>query len=280
MPPKPSLDLKPIRLRRLSNAEYEQAERLANLSGIPLDQCPTCLSRLVTLPDGTYGRENGTYRYAGEDRACDCDTQISLRKHYLLAGIGDQYMRLDWEKDYRDEDIKTDVGTYLESWANFKLQGMGVEFSSPALGVGKTFAATHVGKELIKRGERVYFTPFLEIIGLYDKEESERRELEHRLKEISVLILDEVVPPYTEAQGKLFSSKFEEIIRDRTNFNRVTIMTTNLTPVRLLEHYPRPYSLLAAKQCRIEMTGEDARQSIVKTRNISMIANNEIAPIT
>lgn len=211
---------------------------------------------------------------------CDCDEQIALRKHYLLANIGDQYMRLDWQRDYRDEDVRDAVQAYLDAWPTLKLQGMGLEFASPKLGVGKTFAATHVGKELVKRGERVYFLPFYQMVGVYSLPPEDRRAAEQRLATSSVLVLDEVVAPNTEAQSYLFAGKFEELIRDRTNFNRVTIMTTNLTPKRLHEVYPRTYSLLEAKQYRVIMDGEDARQGVVKQRNLSMVNLGEVRPIT
>jgi DNA replication protein DnaC len=203
-----------------------------------------------------------------------------LRRHYLLAGIGEQYQRLDWEDFRGTPAVREAVGMLLDKWQNFKLHGMGLEFSSPNLGVGKTFAATHVGKELIKRGEKVIFMPFLEIIGLLGRDVDFRTAQEDRLRDSAVLILDEVVPPYTQAQGNLFSAKFEELIRYRTNFNRVTIMTTNLTPNKLHEHYPRTYSLLEAKQIRIEMGGKDARQDFIGMENIELVANGEVRPIT
>jgi hypothetical protein len=257
---------------------------MASKTGIPLSQCPTCLSKEehLTTPDGGeyYGREYGTYVIDGVSHPCDCDDQINLRKHYLLSNIGDQYQRLNWDRDYPDLDVKDDIQTYLDAWPNLKLQGMGLEFSSPKLGVGKTFAATYVAKELIKLGERVYFMPFYEMVGVYALPVEERWATEQRLAECTVLVLDEVVAPNTEAQANLFSSKFEELIRTRTNFNRVNIMTTNLTPEKLHAIYPRIYSLLSAKQFRIEMDGEDARELVVKPRNIRMAANREIRPIT
>lgn len=251
---------------------------MARTSGIPLDQCPTCLSKLEYHGD-IWGRENGTYIYKGVEHDCDCETQIELRKHYLLANIGDQYQRLDWS-DFRDEDVKTDVAAYLENWTAFKLQGMGIEFASPQLGTGKTFCATNVAKELIKRGERAYFIPFGEVLSLYQTDSEHRDLIENRLRDINILVLDEVVPPWTDAQGQFFASKFEEIIRHRTNFNRVTIVTTNLTEQNLRYHYPRPYSLLEAKQFRVVLEGEDARQFMVRNRNLDMAANQEVAPIT
>jgi DNA replication protein DnaC len=267
-------------LPRLNNAEYDAVVKLARNSGIPLGQCPTCLSREIEVEPGVHGRENGTYQFRGTVFECDCDIQMLLRRHYLLAGIGEQYQRLDWEDFRGTPAVREAVGMFLDKWQNFKLHGMGLEFSSPNLGVGKTFAATHVGKELIKRGEKVIFMPFLEIIGLLGRDVDFRTAQEDRLRDSAVLILDEVVPPYTQAQGNLFSAKFEELIRYRTNFNRVTIMTTNLTPNKLHEHYPRTYSLLEAKQIRIEMGGKDARQDFIGMENIELVANGEVRPIT
>ncbi len=273
MPCRSSMRKLTLKLPRLSNQQFEAVERLAAMSGVSLNTCPTCSSRLEEIVEGVLARENGTYKFRGEVHECDCDEQIALRKHYLLAGIGDQYQRLDWNDYDRSEQVRDDVALFLEKWESFKVNGMGVEFSSPKLGVGKTMAATYIAKELIKRGERVFFIPFLEIISLY--ESPDRDSLEEKLRTVTVLILDEVIPPRTEAQGGFFSSKFEELIRHRTNYNLVTIMTTNLEPDKLRYHYPRTYSLLEAKQLRIEMVGEDARQGKIALENIELVMNDE-----
>jgi DNA replication protein DnaC len=267
-------------LPRLNNAEFDFVAKLARKSSIPLSQCPTCLATEIEIAPDVWGWENGTYRYMGQEHQCDCDTQIALRKHYLLAGIGDQYMRLDWADFHGTPEVREAVELFLDKWDRFKLNGMGLEFSSPNLGVGKTFAATFVGKELIKRGEKVYFIPFLEVINLLSRDEAYRSEMEDKLRDVTVLILDEVVPPWTERMGQLFAGKFEELIRHRTNYNRVTVMTTNLEPHQLHEHYPRTYSLLEAKQVRVEMGGEDARQTFIGMQNIELVANDEVRPIT
>jgi DNA replication protein DnaC len=122
--------------------------------------------------------------------------------------------------------------------------------------------------------------PFLEVVSLYQEELDERKIIEDRLKGDTALVLDEVVPPYTGPQAHFFAAKLEEIVRHRTNFNRVTIMTTNLDPGQLHHHYPRVYSLLEAKQVRIELAGDDARQSIIKPQNLAMVAAREVRPIT
>lgn len=267
-----------MRLPRLNNNQFQQVEKLAELSGVPLDHCPTCGSRPIPVGIEDFGWENGTYRYRDHDYDCDCETQKTLRKHYLVANIPDQYQRLNWN-DYRgSNEVRETIQIFLDKWNSFKLNGMGLEFYGANLGTGKTFAATTVGKELVKLGESVYFKDFKEVISSYDQ--PDRNEIEGRLRDTTVLILDEVVPPMTEKQTKFFGFKFEELIRHRTNFNLPTIMTTNLDPDELHKIYPRTYSLLEAKQIRIELDGEDARRQSIAVENIELAMNEEVRPIT
>jgi DNA replication protein DnaC len=132
----------------------------------------------------------------------------------------------------------------------------------------------------VKRGESVYFIDFRDVIALLNKDQETRNAQEERIRETTVLILDEVVAGISFAQGNLFATKFEELIRYRTNFNRITLMTTNLTPEKLYEEYPRAYSLLEAKNKRIELAGEDARQDFIKWENEELAMNGEVRPIT
>lgn len=269
---------KTFKLRRLSDAEFERVETLAQKGGVPLDQCPTCLATRVEVEPHVYGWENGTYKFRGEELECDCDMQMQLRKHYLVANIGEQYQRLNWLDYDGSEDVRKAVGNYLKHYDSARLNGMGIEFSGKTLGTGKTFAATHIAKELIKRGERVYFIPFLSIINLYEAPNGV--DLEKYLKEVSVLVLDEVIPPETGPQAAFFARKFEELIRHRTNFNLPIVMTTNLDQGELRKHYPRPYSLLEAKQARVQVEGEDARMGKIGWENLEMLVNDEVRPIT
>lgn len=269
-----------LRLPRLTDKEYDYVAELAQRSGIPLVQCPTCGAKEIYVDENNYGWINGTYRLDGEEHECDCQTQMELRKHYLLANIGDQYQRLDWKDFKGSKEAAEAVSLYLDAWETAKINGMGLEFSSHLLGVGKTFAATHIAKELIKQGERVYFIPFLEVISLLGRPQEYRNDVQDRMRDTTILILDEVVPAVTAPQRALFAGQFEELIRNRTNFNRPTIMTTNLTPSELHKEYPRTYSLLEAKQIRIEMIGADARQGIRGVRNLELLANGEVEPIT
>lgn len=250
---------------------------MARTSNLPLDQCPTCLNKREDLEGYDGLTAKGVYKFRGYTYDCDCEMQMLLRRHYLAANIPDEYQRLDFN-DYDNDEVKEVVTGYVSNFVHFKLNGMGLEFFGKMLGTGKTFMATYVGKELIKQGENVFFTSFREVLSSYEK--SNREELEARLREASVLILDEVIPPWTQAQRQFFAEHFETLVRHRTNFNLPTIMTTNIEPEELAEIYPRSYSLLDAKQLRIEMAGNDARQGQIAKENLELALNGEVRPIT
>lgn len=266
-----------MRLRRLQDREYDEAETRAEEAGVSLEVCPTCDSRPESADANHWGRQNGQFRYRGELFNCNCDEQIALRKHYLVANIGEQYMRLDWNDYDGPDSIKNDVALYLEKWQDFKKSGMGMEFFSKQLGTGKTFAATHVAKTLIKRKQKVYFIPFIEMVAAYESSAAEA--LEARMRNTTYLVLDEILPPISEKQHNFYATRLEALLRHRTNYNLPTITTTNLNEQEMLSVYPRIYSLLAPKQWRIEMTGPDKRISRIAKENVELAINGEIRPI-
>jgi hypothetical protein len=145
------------------------------------------------------------------------------------------------------------------------------------LGTGKTFAATHIGKELIKQGQSVYFIPFVEMTAAFDRHDSDY--IASRIRESGFVILDEIIPPISEAQRSFFAVQLEALIRHRTNNNLPTIMTTNMSQEKLNEAYPRTYSLLSAKQIRQEVAGNDRRE-LIGIKEMEIIANGETRPIT
>lgn len=267
------------RLRRLSDEEYLEVEAKARMSGIGLETCPTCKSSKQEIEPGVMlWPDNCTYKYKGEEFECDCKTQMALRRQYLLAGIPDQYMRLDWDDYVGPESTVNSVNSYVANWENLKDNGLGLEFGGKGLGIGKTFAATHIGKELIKEGQRVLFMPFIEMISAFNKPNAD--EIENRLRGTTFLVLDEILPPVSERQADLFSTRYEAIIRYRTDHNLPTIITTNMSEDELYEKYARTYSLLSAKQLRIDMGGEDARVSRIGSENFEMALNGEVRPLT
>lgn len=269
-----------LRLKRLTDEDYSKAESLAQMSGVPLDVCPTCGGKEEVIPNsgGIVEFRSGTYQYMGEENFCDCQAQIALRSRYLLANIGEQYMRLDWNNYVGPEDVRSMVELYLDKWKEFKINGMGIEFGGSGLGIGKTFAATHIGKEMVKRGQSVFFVPFVEMVSAFEGDKG--AEIEERIRTTTYVILDELLPPHSERQRQFYATRLEAMIRHRTNYNLPTIITTNLSEDELTEVYPRTYSLLASKQVRVDMSGEDARIKKIAKENLELVANGEVRPIT
>jgi DNA replication protein DnaC len=268
------------KLKGLSDAEYERAKRLAAKTGTPIDQCPTCKGKREAIPGsgGVTEFQSGSYKNRdGEVIECDCASQMALRSRYLLANIGSQYQKLDW-KDFspKSPEIKQAVDDYVENWESFLHHGFGIELGGQDLGVGKTFSATYIGKEMIKRNQTVYFIPFTDLVFAYQSEDSD---LEDKFRSVTFLVIDEVTLPKTAKQHEVFADKFEAMIRHRTNYDLPTIITTNVSAEKLDGAYPRVYSLLAAKQIRVEFEGEDAREK-KGLENSEMIMNDMRRPIT
>lgn len=264
-------------LRDLPNDEYNAADELARhiKDGRGLDYCPTCKHRWPEEPDEM--PTSRKYYYLDEWHDCDCQEQIALYGRYLIAGIPEQYMKLNWD-DYQGSPAAREFVTdYLDKWKRYREHGFGVEFGGPKLGIGKTFAATHLGKEMVKRRQKVYFIPFVEMVSAFERSDAE--EVEQKIRMTPYVILDDIMPPKTEKQENFYHMRFEAIIRHRTNYNLPTIITTNLTAEELESYYPRTYSLLAAKQVRIDMDGEDFR-GVMGLWEREMIANGETRKIT
>ena len=115
------------------------------------------------------------------------------------------------------------------------------------------------------------------MVAAFDRKDADY--IATRIRESGFVILDEVIPPVTEAQRQFFAVQLEALIRHRTNNNLPTIMTTNMDQETLHGSYPRTYSLLSAKQIRQEVRGSDRRESI-GMKEMEIIANGETRPIT
>jgi IstB-like ATP binding protein len=270
-----------LRLPRLTNQQFEEVEILLHRSPQGSShRCPTCGAKPVEVAPGIHEWAESTFEGRDGIEVCDCDGQVNLFRHYLLAHIPEEYMRLDPEDYYGDPKAWDDTSTYLEHWDDNRVYGLGLGYYSKTQGTGKTFLATRVARDLVKRGESVFYINFRDIMSLYESPYEDRARMEDRLKNSTMLVLDEVVQPISSAQHGLFASKFEELVRYRTNYGRVTIITSNLEPSELDDHYERTYSLLAAKQSHIGILGNDARREGIWDYNTELAENGQRRPIT
>jgi DNA replication protein DnaC len=271
--------LRPLSLRRISNRQFDEIESLIRKSPVKPGQCPTCEAKAERVAEALIWPTDSTYFYNGKDHLCNCQDQETLFRHYLLARIPQEYMRLGADTYFGDPDAMTEAQAYLENWPKLRRYGLGIGFYSKTQGTGKTFLAMMIARELVKQGEAVHCIFFRRMVEIYDMDQKERRFEEERIRDCTVLVLDEVARPVSEAQRALFAEKFEELIRHRSNYNKVTILTTNLEPEELDDIYPRTYSLLAAKEQSVYVNGSDVRKEHLNDLIKELALNGEVRPI-
>lgn len=235
----------------------------------PPGGCPTC-----------GGRE--WYRLDFVQHDCDCAMQQALQKHYFRANIGREYHDIclnDFEGDDKDTVVPA-VLDYLEHFEDNFHYGLGMTFTGP-YGTGKTFAMTCVLKELVKQGRNVYFTTFEQLINVWGEswhDADSKRLLEKKLKSVEVLGLDELRTDPRNAGGFL-QNGLDSVIRYRTANLLPTLVTTNMNSDFEKSEFAKVYSLLSAKNTRIETNGHDRRMYEVRTRNHELKQRGERRPV-
>ena len=150
--------------------------RNPNLNKFSKRGCPTC--------DGPRS-----------DNPCgECKQQLQLYKHYLNAGIGQTYQRLDWSDYHGDPKALAVAQTYLQQHKAMVNNGIGILYYG-TWGSGKTMLAALTAKELVKLGYSVYFATFTQMIDEFTRgwgNNTDRDRFEDKVIKADVFILDDV----------------------------------------------------------------------------------------
>lgn len=271
--------MRKLRFPKLSEDHYRQTLQKARLMGIDLNQCPTCGQRRHEEAPGVWIWRASTYRLYGQQYDCDCEMQCELRWQYLAANIPSEYWTLSDEDFIGDQHAISAIKEYLDLYGEFRKQGIGLTLYSKHQGVGKTMLACLAAKHLLKRNVRTYFMSFQDAIAMPSNMPYEKREQKlSLLRNIPFVVLDEVGRGFTDTQQDYYAQILEEVIRHRTNYNLITIMTTNLTGDEMNNLYSRVYSLLVGKQKLIEVSGQDFRGKM-DLKQLELVANHETRPL-
>lgn len=255
--------------RFLDDDEAERLYRLhPGLGRSPDDYCPTC---------GTAG----TYRWRGRQRDCDCAYQLQLHKHYLAAGVGVTYQRLDWT-DFDGPDAAVEgAARYLDRHEAFVRRGVGL-YLSGSVGTGKTMLANLMVKEMVKSGYTCYATTFAQTVEMFTAgwgDRAERDYFQRKFLRSQILLLDDVGRELRGTRIALAETTFDAVLRTRVQEGRPTFVTTNLTGAELERGYGAAIlSLLREKSLEEVFTGDDYRVR-ANARELDEIARGEVRPI-
>lgn len=258
-----------IRTRYLSDEEATRLYRNHPQLGRSYQTyCPTC-------------DKTGSYRWRGTVHACDCEYQLQLHKHYLAAGVGATYQRLDWDDYEGPTKILDHVAKYLERREQFLKRGMGLYFLG-TLGTGKTMLANLVLKELIKNGYRCFNTTFSQTVEMFTAGWSDKADKDYFQRKFihsEVLLLDDVGKELRGTRLALAETTFDAILRQRVQAGRTTIITTNMTPADLEDGYGAAIlSLIREKSLELIFDGTDYRTS-ARERETDEVLKGEVRPI-
>ena len=127
-------------------------------------------------------------------------------------------------------------------------------------GTGKTFLANCIAKSLLDKEKIViYQTAFklLEILEEIRFRDSDNKEKYNLLFETDLLIIDDLG---TEMTNTFTNSELFNIINSRLLSNKKTIISTNLSPMEIMDRYDdRIFSRLFSKFTVLHFFGKDLR---------------------
>lgn len=232
-----------------------------------IHQCPTCSGTLQ-------------YFFRGEQRKCDCMIQRQLHKHYLNAGIGMTYQRLDYHDYHGDRELLEGLAKYCENYERYASRGIGILLIG-SFGTGKTMLANLILKEFVRGGYRCFATTFAQTIDMLTaswKSNEDRQYFQRRFVDSEILLLDDVGREL-RSKSNLAESTFDNILRTRVQEGRPTFITTNMSAEELGDGYGAAIlSLLKEHSIVYEMSGQDFRAQS-NTRTLNEIREGETRPI-
>lgn len=236
------------------------------LGADPRTYCPTCL-------------KTGTYAWGGQTHECDCYAQLNMHKHYLWAGIGTTFQRLDWSDYHGDPEALRISRRYLEE--DLHRRGVGLFFMGQ-FGTGKTMLHNLILKDLVKAGISCFATTFDSMMSLSTGGDPvEREAFFWRVKNSQALLLDDVGKSMraSAAARNFHESTFDEILRPRVHNGLATLVNSNMNEEEIKEGYGAGIlSLLRRNAISYTFTGTDFGPEAA-TRTTEELLRGEIRPI-
>jgi len=158
------------------------------------------------------------------------------------------------------------VEKYLDEFPQMEKQGIGV-YLWGANSVGKTYLASAVLKELLKRNKLSYVitADVLKSIYIDGKRFDGNQTVVQRVESIPVLLIEDVGKEYSGKGSGWAELNFENLLRHRSRNLLITWMTSNLSPAQLLDRYKQSaMALMLESMLAVEVQGKDWRKEIAR----------------
>lgn len=191
------------------------------------------------------------------------------REKLERAGIYERYMPCTFRNMMVNRTLPQSIKAAMRQAAEYAKNfdenarvGKGVIFIGP-VGTMKTSMAVAIAQELMQSEHSVLFIPLAELFDNLirmskQKDNVEYLAFENRLKNVSLLILDDLG---TEYPGDWIRNKVDAIISYRYNRLKPICITTNLIPNELADRYQeRVYDRLKGSSALITVVAESVRK--------------------
>ena len=207
----------------------------------------------------------GKYMDAEPEKEAPKDLEAKL----AASGIPKRYLHASFDKLGSDgcppdvRDMATEAYMYAKDFTANAEEGRGLLFFGE-VGRMKTTLAVCVARAVIEKGQRVFFISMPELLDTLismskNKDTKELRDFEHRIKTVSLLILDDFGAEYP---NDWILNKVDAIITHRYNEMKSVIITTNMMPSEIKERYvQRVYDRLRSTSKVLGTYGDSFRKA-------------------
>jgi len=199
-------------------------------------------------------KECGGLGYLDDDdqTVCDCLKLFRYLKELYYSNIPSEYWTLTLESLKIDGDYKGEIKDYITHLDTACRKGLGLMFSGPQRGIGKTSSMCMIGKEAVIRGYQPFYVIAQNIID--DKFSKEKQILE-RIAHCDILLIDEL-DKIVMANESNIPKQLENLLRGILPNKKSIIIATNFTPEEIEETF-KIGSLLDRYIKIIDMEGQD-----------------------
>lgn len=155
---------------------------------------------------------------------------------------------------------------YIKNFDEMMEENQGLLFYGDC-STGKTFSAACIANYLLDHGTSVIMTSFVDILGLYQKDQMAAEELVERMNRVKLLIIDDLG---AERDTSYALEKVYGIIDSRGRSKKPLILTTNLSLDEMLnetdKRFKRIYERVFELCYPVEFAGDSWRQKAASQR--------------